>query len=184
MDSRPGALLMHSWPEYFQVRMTSLGSNPIVRWGASFGYLPPDTLSSSSSSCPPLSYRFGRLSPQSSHMMAGILHQMCQSVLKLLFLSLVFSHGLNKKLFCLIPLKWQIVMLDTCSKGCVPLAPQTLVWTLLLPAEPTAQTIAFTAFSVSPAPETVHDINTRESHKPVTKLLYYLDSYMKCNGKR
>lgn len=56
-------------------------------------------------------------------------------------LSLVFSHGLNEKLFCLSPFKWQIARLDTYSQGCVPLAPQTLVWTLLLPAEPTAQII-------------------------------------------
>lgn len=79
--------------------MTSLRSHPIVRQGAtSFGYLPPDTLSSSSSSCPPLCYRFGRLSPQSSHLMAGILHQMCQSVLKLL-ICLLSSHMASTRSF-------------------------------------------------------------------------------------
>lgn len=100
--------------------MTSLGRNPIVRWGISFGCLPPDTLSSSSSSCLPLFLQVWQ-TLTSELTLDGWHSSPKVPELSETRLCLLSSHMASTRSFSASA--HLNVMLDTYSEGCVPLAP-------------------------------------------------------------
>lgn len=180
---------MQTWPEYFQVRISSVRSNPIVQWGASFWYLTPEMLSPSSS-CLPASYMFDRLPPQHSHLMAGILW-MCQSFWNYGMISLSSSHIASMRNFpasARLHCRLQCLVLVLCAVFHLPLIGTGLNTTVACRAYSSDDRLHSFLYlpSSRDSPWRKHQRITQSwsNHRALTKLLHYLDGYMECHGNR